>query len=1163
MLAMVTVDTDMDVVDAADGRTSLREAIAATNDTMPGPDEIVFDFGHDGPATILLTKGALRITDSLSINGPGAELLTIDASGSDITPDIDDGKGSSIFFIDDPVTVRGLTLTGGDAIGGGAILARATLTVTASTISGNSADFGGGIRAFGDVMVISSTISGNSAIFLEGRGGGIHADGNVTVISSTISGNSAQFGGGGIGAVGNVTVTSSTISGNSATGVEGVGGGIYTPETVTITSSTIAGNSAELLGGGIAGGSVTVISSTISGNSAQLLGGGIRAVRDVAVTSSTISGNSVIRFDGRGGGIASFAVMVTCSTISGNSASDSGGIAPYIGAVTIKNSIIAGNTDDGRAPDLRRRGNILFSVEYSLIGDNRGTGLAEAPVGIPDAKGNLIGGPIHGVIDPKLNPLANNGGPTFTHALLPGSPANNAGNLNAVAGMDGVPEFDQRGMPFGRVVNGRIDIGAVEYQQPSDLNLLVDTLIDEADGNHARGDLSLREAIALTNTYPSVDTIRFDPALAGGTILLTKGELPITDILTIDGLGAELLTIDASGNDPTPDIDDGKGSRIFLIHDGNEFIDNPVTVRGLMLTGGDSSGGGGAVFSGESFTIIGSTITGNHSLGHPDIGGGAIFALGNLTITASTLAGNSVRFSIGGAVLAFGDVTINFSTISGNSDGSSSRGGIYTLRDLVISSSTVFNNYGTGIAARNATVINCTISGNRGSGISARYNATVFGSTISGNNGGGIGANKVAVRDSTISGNMADFGGAISASDVTVIGSVISGNSAATAGGGISATGVVTISSSTIIGNSAQFTGGGIGTFGNVVVTSSTISENKANEDGGIRSGSATVTFSTISGNLGGGISGNTLTLKNSIVAGNGGNMFAADLHHVPINGPLSVEYSLVGDKTGTSLAEAPVGMPDANGNLIGGPIHGVIDPKLGPLANNGGPTLTHAPLPGSPAVNAGNPNAVAGVNGVPMHDQRGAPFGRIAGGAIDMGAVESQSIPPAMFGDYNLDGAVDALDYIIWRATLGDSLTAGRGADGSGNGRVDQADYDLWRRNYGRTLPAGSPAIASAAFIEPVGEVAGAMDEADVRFSADWDDESRSNGRAGVALDRAPTAHRHLHLLLVLNAEHDDRKAVSTDALDAAFDDDFQVMDLAAVSDFAGQILDGLELLP
>ena len=104
LLAVVTVDTELDVVDLYDGVTSLREAISATNDA-PGPDEIVFDFGHDGPATILLEQGELKITDALAITGDGPDLLTIDAQ-----------QNSRIFNIvatTGDFTLAGMTLTGG------------------------------------------------------------------------------------------------------------------------------------------------------------------------------------------------------------------------------------------------------------------------------------------------------------------------------------------------------------------------------------------------------------------------------------------------------------------------------------------------------------------------------------------------------------------------------------------------------------------------------------------------------------------------------------------------------------------------------------------------------------------------------------------------------------------------------------------------------------------------------------------------------------------------------------------------------------------------------------------------------------------------------------------------------------------------------------------
>ena len=134
----------------------------------------------------------------------------------------------------------------------------------------------------------------------------------------------------------------------------------------------------------------------------------------------------------------------------------------------------------------------------------------------------------------------------------------------------------------------------------------------------------------------------------------------------------------------------------------------------------------------------------------------------------------------------------------------------------------------------------------------------------------------------------------------------------------------------------------------------------------------------------------------------------------------------------------------------------------LGPLAYNGGPVfvdgspmLTRALLPGSPAIDAGDPAAVPGTNGVPEFDQRGRPWSRVEGGRIDMGAVESQANP--LPGDYNFNGVVDAADYSVWRDTVGS--TNDLRADGSGaaagvpDGVVDELDYDFWKANFGNVL--------------------------------------------------------------------------------------------------------------
>src|SRR5262249_51943248 len=154
----------------------------------------------------------------------------------------------------------------------------------------------------------------------------------------------------------------------------------------------------------------------------------------------------------------------------------------------------------------------------------------------------------------------------------------------------------------------------------------------------------------------------------------------------------------------------------------------------------------------------------------------------------------------------------------------------------------------------------------------------------------------------------------------------------------------------------------------------------------------------------------------------------------------LGVNYSLIG--TGV--------VPTTGSNNIS-----TNSPMLGPLADNGGPTKTHAPLVGSPAINGGDPAAVAGVGGGPRFDQGGAPFGRVASGRIDIGAVERQPIPAVVFGDYNQNGVVDSADYVVWRNTLGNSVALFSGADGDGDGTIDQDDYGVWRAHFGMTVPA------------------------------------------------------------------------------------------------------------
>lgn len=193
------------------------------------------------------------------------------------------------------------------------------------------------------------------------------------------------------------------------------------------------------------------------------------------------------------------------------------------------------------------------------------------------------------------------------------------------------------------------------------LSITINTFADEADGSLVDGDISLRDALALAAPGETID---FHSSLAGKTILLTLGELAVTKPVTIDASTLSgRLTLDASGNDPTPSVDNGDGSRIFKIDDGDNGSIIEVTFRGLTLTGGDisgdgGSGDGGAIDNQENLTIFKSTINGNRA----DRAGG-IANSGSLRFDNSTISGN-----VGGGIFNFstGDLELTNATITDN-----------------------------------------------------------------------------------------------------------------------------------------------------------------------------------------------------------------------------------------------------------------------------------------------------------------------------------------------------------------------------------------------------------------------------------------------------------------------------------------------------------------
>jgi predicted outer membrane repeat protein len=335
---------------------------------------------------------------------------------------------------------RNVSSSGG---GGFFVVGNSMLTVKDSVVRHNVSGGPGGGICTTTAILIDSTVSANETRGGSG-GGGIKAS-TVTLTNSTVSGNSAAGVGGGINA-GTVTLTNNTVSGNI---VSGAGGGIFAP-TATLTKSTIKGNVAGSVGGGITADTATLTNCTISGNLAATDGGGIHA-NTAKLTNCTISGNIAAS---NGGGLhAAEATLLNC-TVAENSAHIGGGLFRNAGGTfSVRNTIVALNLVDftGTGPDVS---GAFTSQGHNLIGDGTGgTGFTNG------VNGDIVGTGTN-AIDPKLGPLANNGGPTKTHALLAGSPAIDHGD-NTI-----LPATDQRG--FARKKDGNfdglaiVDIGAFE-----------------------------------------------------------------------------------------------------------------------------------------------------------------------------------------------------------------------------------------------------------------------------------------------------------------------------------------------------------------------------------------------------------------------------------------------------------------------------------------------------------------------------------------------------------------------------------------------------------------------------------------------------------------------------------------------------------------------------
>jgi CSLREA domain-containing protein len=414
------------------------------------------------------STGELSVTDSTFTGNSAA-----DWGGAIVNMD----KGS--------VTVAASAFADNSGLRGGGVANEGTglVSVVGSTFTGNTAPTGSGggmhTNSVAEVSVIGGSFSANAAL----DGGGLSNEGNGTIeVSGTsFTNNTAEQEGGGILVqAGNVTLKDVELADNVANSTVTGGGGISVQgdksvsvgESVTVVNSRILRNRASETGGGIdsrGDGDVGITGTTIESNAAKV-GGGVNHVGDapLSVLGSTLARN---RADG-GGGLftdGDGATTVENSTISANTASEFGGGLLVRSRLTVRSTTVTGNSSP-LGGGINKGGGDTADDGVVLL---RNTIVAANPTGgncsgiIMSLGGNIDSGDTcrlrelsdQPATDPLLGPLAGNGGPTETHALAVGSPAQDAAVETTT---EPCPPSDQRGV--ARPQGGGCDVGAVESE---------------------------------------------------------------------------------------------------------------------------------------------------------------------------------------------------------------------------------------------------------------------------------------------------------------------------------------------------------------------------------------------------------------------------------------------------------------------------------------------------------------------------------------------------------------------------------------------------------------------------------------------------------------------------------------------------------------------------
>lgn len=614
----------------------------------PGAGALVIDAGGAGPVLTVAGGGVsvsgLGLTSGSSIFGGG---LWVTEGGEAAVADLDvfsntatrGGGGVAVqgaLVMRDSVIRDNVVTVDGDGLGGGGVYLSAggVLALSATVITDNASDGRGGglfLSASTEPEALGRLdIRGNTAQ----AGGGIYAAAAAFLDDSLLTDNSANGGqafaavGGGIHAVGDVLVSGVTVIGNrAASGSEfGAGGILSVGGDVSVSGGALVGNRVEAgssgdAGGGILGGAVTLRGTTLADNDVRngqgKAGSAVLARGGVSIFASTISDNVHAGDAGSPGG----AVLITGpgtstlinSTLSGNRGRSGAAIhlvAPGATLSVLNGTITGNHGDSGEQAGIRAAGavtlgnTIVFSNDVDCIAGASGSFISSGHNLDGDGSCGLAAGSDQPRSDPFLGPLADNGGPTLTHALLASSPAIDAGDD------DLCPDQDQRGAarPDDGDMDGSAvcDIGAVE-QLADDLR--IGRLSVDADqitvgdqfaltavvANAGRGDV---DDVVLTIDLPAelgyVEASGGACSASGVIVTCDLGSLPgeaareIRVILRAFGGGRVVLMAAATGN--VTEVDTGNNTADLTLVIGNGPSGRPGSGGNGF---GDGNGGPG------------------------------------------------------------------------------------------------------------------------------------------------------------------------------------------------------------------------------------------------------------------------------------------------------------------------------------------------------------------------------------------------------------------------------------------------------------------------------------------------------------------------------------------------------------------------------------------